>query len=57
MGSVIPVVSIDIRQPSVGVAVKHHAPTAMCLISRLHHNKISNRKVNKKASFSPCRVL
>ena len=44
MGSAIPVVSIDIRQPSVGVVVKHHAPTDTRPIRRLHHDRISNKK-------------
>ena len=57
MGSAIPVVSMDIRQQSIGVVVKHHAPTGASLTSRLLHDKISNKKISKKASFSLCRVF
>ena len=57
MGSGIPVVSMDIRQLSVGVAVKHHAPTDALPISRLNHNKISNKKITKRSSFNPCRCF
>ena len=39
VGSAIPVVSMDIRQQSVGVAVKHHAPTGASFTSRLLHHK------------------
>ena len=48
MGSAIPVVSMDTRQQSVGVAVKYHAPTDASLTSRLHHDKISNKKDKQK---------
>ena len=44
MGSAIPVVSMDIRQKSVGVVVKHHAPTGASLISRLYYDRIRNKK-------------
>ena len=57
VGSAIPVVSMDIRQQSVGVAVKHYAPTGASLTSRLPHDKISNKKISKKPSFSLYRVL
>ena len=57
VGSAIPVVSIDIRQQSIGVGVKHHAPTGASLTSRLTHDKVSNEKMSKKPSFSLCRVL
>ena len=57
MGSAIPVVSMDIRQLSIGVVVKHHALTDAHPISKLHHNRINNKKISKKCSFSPCRVL
>ena len=58
VGSAIPVVSMDIRQPSVGVAIKHHAPNDARPISRLHHDKKkSNKKISKKSSFSLYRVL
>ena len=57
MGSAIPVVNMDIRQQRVGSEVKHHAPTGASLSNRLPHNKISNKKINKKPSFSPCKVF
>ena len=44
VGSAIPVVTMDIRQKSVGVAVKHHTPTGASLISRLYYDRISNKK-------------
>ena len=47
MGSAIPVVSMDMRQQSVGVAIKHHAPTSASLTSKLLHNKIINKKIVK----------
>ena len=48
MGSAIPVVSMDIRWQSVGVEVKHHAPTSASLTSKLPHDQISNKKIRKK---------
>ena len=57
VGSAIPVVSMDIWQPSVRVAVKHHTPNNTCPIGGLHHNKTKNRKISKNSSFNPCRVL
>ena len=57
VGSAILVVSMVIRQPSVGIVVKHHAPTDACPTSRLHQDKKSNKKINKKSSFSPFRML
>ena len=58
VGSSIPVVSMDIRQQSVGMVVKCHAPTGASLTSRLLHDKIGKKKkIGKKPSFSPYRVL
>ena len=57
MGSAIPVVSMDIRQQSVGVAIEHHSPTGASLTSRLPHNKISSKMISKRSSFIPYRVL
>ena len=57
MGSVTTVANRDIRQQSVGVAVKHHAPTDAHLTSRHHQDKISSKNINKKAILILCRVL
>ena len=57
MESAILVVSIDIRQQSVGVMVKHHAPTNAHPTSRCKQDKVSNKNINKKSSFNPCRVF
>ena len=57
MGSATTVVNRDIKQQSVGVAVKHQAPTDACLINKQHQNKISSKRKSKKASFSLCKVL
>ena len=51
MGSAITVASRDIKQQSVGVAVKHHAPTDAHPTSRQAQDKISSKKINKKAGF------
>ena len=56
-GSAIPMVSMDMRQLSIGVVVKHHAPTDAHPISKLHHDRINNKNISKKSSFSTCRVL
>ena len=49
MGSATTVASRDIRQQSVGVAVKHHAPTSAHLTSRQHQGRISTKKIKKKS--------
>ena len=54
MGSAIPVVSMDIRQQSIGAAVKHYTQSGASLTSRLPHEK---KVIKKKSSFSPYRVL
>ena len=57
VGSAIPVVNMDIKQRSVGVAVKHHAPTSTSLTSKLPQDKMSNKKISKESIFSLYRVL
>ena len=57
MGSATTVVSIDVRLQSVGVAVKHHAPTNAYHTNRQYQDKISSLKRSRKASFSPCKIL
>ena len=56
VGSATTVASRDIKQQSVGVVVKHHAPTDTHPTSRQPQDKISSKKINKKASFNLCRV-
>ena len=57
MGSAIAVVSMDIRQQSVGVVVKHHAPTNTRPTSRRFQDQISNKKISKNSGFSLYRML
>ena len=57
MGSATTMANRDIRQPSVGMVVKHYAPTNASSISRLPQDQISNKKLSKKPSFNQCRVL
>ena len=47
----------DTRQQSVGVVVKHYAPTDASPTSRRPQDQISSKKINKKVSFNLCRVL
>ena len=56
LGSVTTVASRDIRQQSVGVAVKHHAPTDAHLTSKPCQSRTNSKKRNKKASFHQCKV-
>ena len=56
MGSATTVASRDKRLQSVGVVVKHHAPTDACLTSRQNQDKIDSEKINKKDSFNLYRV-
>ena len=48
VGSATTVANRDIRQQSVGVAVKHHAPTNASPTSRQTQDQISSKKINKK---------
>ena len=48
LGNVTTVASRDIRQQSVGVAVKHRAPTNAHLISKTYQGRTSSKKRNKK---------
>ena len=57
IGSATTVENRDIRQQSVGVVVKHHAPTDASPTSRRPQDQKNSRKINKKASFNLCRVL
>ena len=57
MGSATIVANRDIRQQSVGVVVKHHAPTDNYFTTRQHQGRISSKKINKKTSLILYRVL
>ena len=57
MGSATTVANRDIKLQSIGVAVKHHAPTNDSHTSRLTQDHRSHKKINKKTNFSLCRVL
>ena len=45
VGSATTVASRDIRLQSIGVAVKHHAPTDAHLISRQRQGRNSSKKI------------
>ena len=49
LGSVTIVANKDIKQQSVGVAVKHHALTDVYFTSRPCQNRINGRERNKKS--------
>ena len=51
------VASRDTRQQSVGVAVKHHAPTDASHTNRRPQDQIGSKKINRKVNFSLCRAL
>ena len=57
VGSATTVVSIDIRLQSIGVVVKHQAPTDVCYTNRRHQDKISSKKKSRLASFNLYKVL
>ena len=48
VGSATTMVNRNIRQQSIGVAVKHHAPTYARFTNRQHQNKTISKKINKK---------
>ena len=54
MGSATTVVNRGTKLQSVGVAVRHHAPTGDHYISRPIQDYRSPKKINKKDSFSLC---
>ena len=56
MGSVTIVANRDIKQQSVRVTVKHHAPADARLTHRWHQDKISIQSKGKKFSLNLCRV-
>ena len=56
MGSASTVVNRGIKLQSVGVAVRHHAPTEDSPTSRLLQDHISLKKINKKDNFHLCKV-
>ena len=56
VGSATPVANRDPKLQSVGVVVKHHAPTEDSHTSRLPQEYKSPKKINKKVNFSLCRV-
>ena len=57
VGSATTVANRNTKLQSVGVAVKHHAPTDNSLPSRQPQDHRGNKKTSKKVSFSLCRVL
>ena len=56
MGSATTVANRDTKLQSVGVVVKHHAPTNDSHTSRLPQDYRSHKKINKKVNFSLCKV-
>ena len=56
VGSATTVANRDTKLQSVGVAVKHHAPTDDSHTNRLPQDHRSHKKINKKVNFSLCRV-
>ena len=56
VGSATTVANRDTKLQSVGVAVKHHAPTEASCTNRLPQDHRSPKKINKKDNFSLCRV-
>ena len=56
VGSATNVASRDTRLQSVGVVVKHHAPTDTRLTSRQNQDKIDSKKIDNKSSFNLFRV-
>ena len=57
VGSATTVVSMDIRLQTVGVAVKHHAPSDACHTNRWHQEKISSKMRSRKSNFNLCKML
>ena len=57
VGSATTVISMDIRLQSIGVVVKHHAPTGTNHTNRQYQDKISSKRRIRKASFNLCKVL
>ena len=51
MGSATTVANRDIRQQSVGVVVKHHAPSNASPTNRRPQDQIGSKKINKKLVF------
>ena len=51
VGSATTVANRDIKQQSVGVAVKYHTPTNACPTSRRPQDKVRTKKINKKSWF------
>ena len=56
VGSATTVVNRGTKLQSVGVVVKHHAPTEDSHINKLPQDHRSLRKINKKVNFNLCRV-
>ena len=56
MGSATTVANKDTKLQSVGVAVKHHAPTDDSHTNRLPQDHRSPKKTSKKLNFSLCKV-
>ena len=48
VGTATTVASKDTRLQSVKLVIKHQTPTNAHLISRLHQDQISNKKISKK---------
>ena len=49
--SVTTVANRDIRQQSIGVVVKHHAPTSAHLTNKPCQGRTNSKKRNRKDSF------
>ena len=56
MGSATTVANRDTKLQSVGVVVKHHAPTDDSLTNRPSQDHRSPKKIGKKLNFNQCRV-
>ena len=56
VGSATTVANRDTKLQSVGVAVKHHAPTDDSHANRLPQNHRSPKKISKNLNFNLCRV-
>ena len=56
VGSATTVANRYTKLQSVGVVVKHHDPTDNSHTNRLLQDYRSHKKINKKVTFSLCRV-
>ena len=56
VGSATTMANRDTKLQSVGVVVKHHAPTDDSHTNRLTRDHRSPKKISKKDNFSLCKV-